>query len=468
MQDGDRQHAISIIEGLIAGRAPLGRQWLALTTPLLDWGEMELARRAVALFVRSEGHASSARYQQAVVLARTGDVAAAETVLAKIARTIPDPASNLYLRGTLAYNLGRIEDAVEYLAEAASIRPTSGQIWQTLSSLSSMKGQPDITQRLLAAGPAMASAPAIEQAAYAYAVGKVHADHDEHDDAFAAFSRGAATVARHRPYDLAADEVGAARATSGWTTANLAELRSGIDRPTDRAIVVTGLPRSGSTLVEHILASHSAVRGGEELARFSMVVDLVGGVDAASAFRWASRSDPAIATDLYLHLLDERFAGGGRIVDKTLSASRYLGLLASIMPDAPLFWVQRDPLDCAWSCFRTWFAHGLSWTWSQPALANHFRLERELLARWQDVLGNRLKVIDYESLVREPATAVPAILAHAGLSVEPQVFTPEKTARVVTTNSAAQVRLPINTRAIGAAQPYKRHLQPFIDAYQLT
>ena len=173
----------------------------------------------------------------------------------------------------------------------------------------------------------------------------------------------------------------------------------------------------------------------------------------------------AEAAALYLHLLEERFGPTGRVVDKTLEASRYLGTLAAIMPEAPILWMRRDPLDIAWSCYSTWFLRGLEWSWDQAALAHHMRLEGALLARWRDILGDRLMVVDYEALVRDKDASIPRLLAHCGLAVEPQVFSPEKTERLVTTASMSQVRAPINTGAVGKGHRYTRHLQPFSDAY---
>jgi hypothetical protein len=156
----------------------------------------------------------------------------------------------------------------------------------------------------------------------------------------------------------------------------------------------------------------------------------------------------------------------GRIVDKTLDASRRLGLAAALLPEAPLVWITRDPLDRAWSCFRTFFTGNMAWSYDLADIAHHFRLEDELLRQWQAVLGDRLLVVPYEGLAADPETWIGRLLTHCGLAPEPQVFAPHENARPVTTASAIQVRRRIDSSAVGSAEPYREFLQPFIEAYR--
>jgi hypothetical protein len=163
--------------------------------------------------------------------------------------------------------------------------------------------------------------------------------------------------------------------------------------------------------------------------------------------------------------LQELFPEPGLVVDKTLGNTRQLGIAASLLPQAPIVWVTRDPLDRAWSCFTTFFITTLPWTYDLEDIAFHFRLEDELLRRWQEILGDRLLVVPYEALVTQSEQWTRRILQHCGLSEEPQVFAPHANARTVVTASVMQVRRPINASAVGAAEPYREYLQPFVDAY---
>lgn len=466
LQRGDRIKFIAAVRVLIDLGAPLTTGWRTLVAPLMDYGELGLAREAMAQYVRASGHAPAALFEQAVNFAQTAQPELALANLGKLPGDVPDRAGNAYLRGTLALNLGDFDAAEAALLAAADARPGSGQVWQTLSSIGSMRTRVAAAERILAAERSMADAPATERRPYLYALGKTLADLDEPARAYAAYAAGAALIAGSRPYDDAADRQAAVRATLGWSRETVGAVAGSIATPTHLPIRVTGLPRSGSTLVEQILVSHSAIGDGDELMRFGIVVRDIGGADHPTLARWLRTRGPDAAVDLYLHLAAERFGAGRRFVDKTLDGSRQLGLYAALLPRTPLIWMRRDPLDNAWSCLRTYFAVGLAWSWTQETIAAHFRLEDALLARWRDILGDRLLVLDYEQLVGNPATAIPQLLAHCGLPVEPQVFAPERTRRLVTTNSVAQVRKPINRGAVESAAPYRAYLQPFIDSYR--
>jgi hypothetical protein len=163
--------------------------------------------------------------------------------------------------------------------------------------------------------------------------------------------------------------------------------------------------------------------------------------------------------------MDELFPGAGRVVDKSINNTRFLGLAAALLREAPLVWLTRDPIDCAWSCYRTCFLGTLSWSLDLEDIAFHFRLDDELRERWQAILGERLLVVPYEGLVTDPKHWTARLLAHCGLPAEPSPFAPHQNPGVVTTASAVQVRRPINREGIGAAEPYRRFLKPFLSAY---
>ena len=188
-----------------------------------------------------------------------------------------------------------------------------------------------------------------------------------------------------RPYDQHKDQAESEDARRGWDREAIDKIASSL-QPAEppRPIFVTGLPRSGTTLVEQILASHSTVADGEELGLFRLLEQDLGGKDhdafAAYIDRGGSAQDIRATYD---RLLDQRYPGTGRIVDKTMNTSRYLGLVAAVFADAPIIWIRRDPVDCAWSAYRTWFLMGADWSWSLTDIAGHFRIEDGLFDHWR-------------------------------------------------------------------------------------
>ncbi|MCD2325222.1 sulfotransferase [Sphingomonas sp. IC-56] len=458
-----RRHEVdSLIARLLSIDAPLGAQWRGLAEVSRRNGALANTRACLDRLVRQSAGAAQARFERAAVLAQIGDFADARHALAALPAGFPDPATRAHFAGTLALNIGDLEEARTLFRTVLDTRPTSGQTWLSLAEAMRRTDPAEWAPAVLDAQATMRSAPATEQAPFLYALGAAQHALGDHDAAFAAFSGGAEIVRKLRPYDAEADRRSVAQART------LRSIKQRVNLPTDRPIFVFGPPRSGTTLVEQILSSHSAVAGGGEIQLFDILAGEIGGVSAAhfEAARAAPGLD-VLAHD-YLGLLAARFGASGRVVDKTLNATRYAGLISAILPDAPLVWVRRDPLDNAWSCYRTFFSEGVAWSWDQDSLARHLVLEREMLDFWRDLLGDRLLVVEYEELVGEPHAAITALLAHCGLPPEPAVFTPHKTERAVITASVAQVREPINRKAVGAAEPYRRHLQPFLDAYKGT
>ena len=461
----DRKGANSAVEKLLSQRARIGAHWHSISQLMQVSGELTLARRAIDAFVEEAGGTPQALYAKVVLLTQSSRLEEAHDLLAALPADVPDRAGHAYVLGNTALTLGRVEESREQLGIALRERPGWGPAWLSLSTTGNLAADP-LGERLLADEAAAARQAPAEQARYYYAKGKLHADRKEPDAAFAAYSRGAGLLRSERPYSLKGNTANAAAAMTGFPAGFIERLNAQQTVSTSRPIFVTGLPRSGTTLVEHILASHSAVIDGGELNLIQHLAVAAGGVsgEAIEAYLAGGGSMEALG-ELYLHLLAERFDQPGRVVDKTIDVSRCLGLIASALPEAPLIWMRRDPLDSAWSCFRTFFIHGVAWSYDLVDIAHHFKLEDQLCAYWQQRLGERLLVVPYGELIEEPELWTRRLLSHCGLAEEAAVHSAHKTQRVVATASAMQVRRPINRDGLGVAEPYRAHLQPFIDAY---
>jgi tetratricopeptide (TPR) repeat protein len=461
----DRAASNAAVAALLDVRAPLGEQWRKLAELMQVSGELTLAHRAIDAFVAGAGGVPQARYAKVVLLTQSGRLAEAHDLLASLPADVPDAAGHAYVLGNTAMTLGRVEEARELLERAVKLRPGWGPAWLTLASASDF-ATGDLGERLLADGAAAERHHPAEFARYCYALGKLHVDRGDHAAAFAAFDRGARLLRKVTPYSRAGNAANAQGAMTGFDNALFAPRDKRAGRVDTRPIFVTGLPRSGTTLVEHILNSHSTVDGGGELNITQHVAVAAGGSSGGAIATYLAKGGTLDdLADLYLHLLAERFPGNGRIVDKTIDVSRYLGLIAAALPDAPLIWMRRDPLDNAWSAFRTFFIHGVAWSYSLTDIAHHFLLEDALCTYWQERLGERLLVVPYGALIDDPEAWTRRLLAHCGLSEEPAVFKPHESKRAVATASTLQVRRPINRDGMGVAEPYRQWLQPFADAY---
>jgi len=451
------------VEQLVALRAPVGQQWRQLAYLAANHGELQLARRALVLWVEVSEGTPQSRFNKAKALFDLGLIAEAEETVRALPEDFPDPVSNAYLLGGAAMYRGRTDEARRRLERAAAAQPQWGGGWLALSALADLAADEALASRIAAAEPAMKGQPPGERAAYLYALGKLHADRGDHEEAFDAFARGAREMRAVTQYDSEQDRRHAEEAIRGYSAEGIAGLAAKQTEETERTIFVMGAPRSGTTLVQQILTSHSAVSGGSEFNRLSHLAREVGGHSCEAVSEYVERGDSARAARLWEHWVEQRFGSDGRIVDKSLDSGRFLGLAATILPDAPLIWMTRHPLDTAWSCFHTLFLGGaLPWSYDLADIDAHLRIEADLLGKWRTILGDRLLVVPYEDLVSQSDEWIRRILAHCGLDEEPGVFAPHENGNPVTTASAIQVRRPIGRNSIGSAEPYRAFLEPAI------
>ncbi|MEQ8936037.1 MAG: sulfotransferase, partial [Amphiplicatus sp.] len=375
----------------------------------------------------------------------------------------------LHFRGTIAAQEGDFDKAQELYRKALALAPLAPQTWFALAMIKTFKqGDPDL-DAMERYRVQMAKAEPSVHARFLYALGKARHDLGDYDRAFEAYKAGADLRRQEEHYDAGKSAAFADRLINDFEPITLQALRPS-KCESERAIFVNGLPRSGTTLVEQILTSHSAVSDGAEINLLRAALIPAGDYSFAGALacqrRMEASLDPwgELARD-YLAMLNARFGSDGRIVDKTLNHSHFVGLLLHILPRAKIIWLRRNPEDSALSCFRSFFTQPMAWCWSLHDIALHFRQEDRLYRHWIQNFPDRILTVPYEDLASNPESWIPKILAHADLSPEPQVFEPHKQKRTVRTASVAQVRNPISTARIGAAKAYDRQMETFRDVY---
>ncbi|WP_299011086.1 sulfotransferase [uncultured Caulobacter sp.] len=428
-------------------------------------GEITLALNAMRRFVALSPEDGGRLLQLGSLLAQAGQTQAAVAEAERLLRSHPSHPSVLHFLGTCYAQLGRSTDAERALRGAIAALPPAASAWPwlTLVDLKMFKaGDPDIDA--LRAAVARTTADNEAKSILLYALGKALIDAGHTEDGFRAYLQGGGLVAPSRAYDprparRLVDEI-----IEGMNEPFFDALApSGASGA--RAIFVLGLPRSGTTLVEQILASHSQVSGGAELNLFRTAAMALPGFSPRDTVDVAPDSWTSIGQD-YLHLLEQRFGPSGKVVDKTLNHSRLLGLIRHVLPGARFVWLQRDPGDAAWSIFRTRFAQGMDWSWSLETIGSYVADEDRLHAHWTTLYPDDILTLRYEDLVAEPETWMRRLLDHCRLPFEAQVMDFHKTERAVQTASVGQVRQPLYRTSIGGARRYAEHLAPFFKAYE--
>jgi tetratricopeptide (TPR) repeat protein len=460
----DRDQVNRTAERLLDQPAALRGEWFDVAKVLAANMEVTLAVKAAQRGVEELGDSASARFRFADLLATVGRQSEALDVLAEVSTAIPNALELDQFVGTCAMEIGAIDLAREALDRVVHTWPGAGAAWLSLAALPPTDDGL-LLGRLLDARGLVKAARASDRAQWHYAIGSVLDRTGEPDDAFAEFAAGAAIVAKHRPYDLDNDREDAGRIITEFDAETIARIADRTAGPA-RAIFVIGLPRSGTTLVEHIISGHSEVAGGEELPFGVLIAHEAGGNSSSALEAPAGKRTADRLADLYHHFGRERFGSDQRFVDKSVDNSRTIGLLAAILPDAPIVWLRRDPLNAAWSCLRTYFSDGVEWSWSLTDIAAHFEAEDRLYAHWREVLGDRMLTVTYEELVTDTAAIANRLFEHVGLEPEAHAPPTHELERTVSTASMMQVRQPIYQSSINAADRYRDYLQPFVDAYR--
>jgi tetratricopeptide (TPR) repeat protein len=231
-------------------------------------------------------------------------------------------------------------------------------------------------------------------------------------------------------------------------------------------IFIVGMPRSGSTLVEQILASHPDVFAGGERQDLSIIIEQLCSEMNEPYPSCYSRLDRQMLESLgnrYMERVADLFDGYARFVDKQLNNYMHIGLIAAVFPKAKVIHCQRNALDTCVSCY----CRNLFWcrfTQELRTLGLAYHQYERLMRYWHSVLPGRILDVQYEEMVSDPESQIRRLLAHCELSWHPGCLNPHQTKRPVNTASATQVNSPINTRSIGRWKNYEKHLGPLIDA----
>jgi hypothetical protein len=226
------------------------------------------------------------------------------------------------------------------------------------------------------------------------------------------------------------------------------------------------MPRSGTSLVEQILASHPAVHGAGELPDVTDLVARHFGADGAGLSSESVTADALrdIGAD-YLAGVRAAAPAAARITDKMPANFRFAGLIHLALPGARLIHVRRDPVDTCWSCFARSFENDQNHTYELGELGRYYRAYADLMAHWRAVIPEDAMIeVQYETLVDDLEGQARRLVAHCGVEWDAACLAFHRTQRAVRTASAAQVRQPIYRNSVGHGRSYLALLQPLVDA----
>jgi tetratricopeptide (TPR) repeat protein len=283
-----------------------------------------------------------------------------------------------------------------------------------------------------------------------YAVGKALEDEADYPQSFTHYLQGAALRRAQTPYDAQENRARVERSRALFTQAFFAE-RAGFGHPAQDPIFVVGLPRSGSTLIEQILASHSDVEGTMELPDINVIATRLGHTSAGKATgdypdRLAGLSADqlrALGEEYLARTRIQRKTGRPLFIDKMPNNFQHVGLIQLILPKAKIIDARRHPMATCFSAFKQHFARGQNFSYDLEELGLYYRDYVQLMTHFDEALPGRVHRSVYEALVEDPEPQVRRLLDYCGLPFEAACLRFYDNDRAVRTASSEQVRRPI-------------------------
>jgi tetratricopeptide (TPR) repeat protein len=383
----------------------------------------------------------------------------------------PSQARAHHAIGVALQALGHLSSASEAYAKAVALAPRGAVFHLNLAhSKPFTEGDPRLGA-LECLAMELESLEPDEQIALHFALGKAYADREQHAKAFHHWRAGN-TLKRQR---ITYDEPGTLGLFEriAWTfTSDLIRQKSGGGDSSRLPVFVIGMPRSGTTLIEQILASHSGVLGAGEHDDFRK--EVLSLTRSKGATRFLELLPTLTSEDLsriggrYVQRLKAYAPAAERIVDKMPSNFMFAGLIHLALPHARIIHARRDPIDTCLSCFSLLFSGEQPHLYDLGELGRYYRAYARLMEHWRRVLPPGVMMeVQYEDIVDNLETQARKILAHCGLEWQDACLAFDKTQRPVTTASAAQVRRPIYRHAVGRWRPYANQLQPLLQALDI-
>jgi tetratricopeptide (TPR) repeat protein len=402
---------------------------------------------------------------KAAVLCRVGEYESAIGIYAALTRAYPQQAQLWLSYGHALKTAGHGERAIEAYRRAIAANADFGDAYWSLANLKTFRfGEEDIDamRRALARDDLAAE----HRLHFEFALGKAHEDRKEYAESFAHYARGNALRLTQVPYNADETTRRFAHARQLYTREFfLARARAGCAAPDP--IFIVGLPRSGSTLLEQILASHSQIEGTMELPE---IISLTRTLRRAGASGRPGAYHDALAQCSHdeLRELGESYLAGTRMhrktdrpffIDKMPNNFAHVGLIHLILPNAKIIDARRHPLACCFSNFKQHFARGQSFSYSLEDIGRYYRDYAELMAHFDSVLSGRVHRVIHEDLIDDTERVVRRLLDYCGLPFEQGCLRFFENDRPVRTASSEQVRQPINRTGMDQW----RHYEPWLD-----
>lgn len=410
------------------------------------------------------------RNLKAVILGRIGEYAAAIGLFSALLAEYPNNARLWISHGHTLKTAGQREPAIAAYRRAVALDPSLGEAYWSLANLKTFRFA-DADLDAMRAQLARDDLDPGQRCQFEFALGKALEDRAAWADSFAHYAAGNVLRRAEVPW-RAGQNAARVRQARKVFDRDFFAARAGWGDPSPDPIFVVGLPRSGSTLIEQILSSHSQVEGTMELPELISIGRALrrrGGIDGPGTYydvlaALGREEIAALGAGYIARTRIQRKTGAPRFIDKMPNNFVHLALIHLALPNARIIDARRHPLACGLSCFKQHFARGQSFTYSLEDVGRYYRDYVELMAHYDAVLPGRVHRVFHERMVDDPEGEIRRLLEHCGLPFEEGCLRFHENDRPVRTASSEQVRRPINRDGVDQWRHYAPWLGPLVAA----
>ena len=403
---------------------------------------------------------------KAAALARLGEQARAKDIYELLLKDFPNAPKAWMSYGHTLKTLGGQDASIKAYRKSIDLMPQLGEAYWSLANLKTFRF---LATDIAAMRAQLAREDVIGEDRFHlhFALAKALEDEGHYAESFDHYEKGNALRRADADYDADDAHQNTERSMAFFTRTFFAE-RAGFGSPAPDPIFIIGLPRSGSTLLEQILSSHSAIEGTMELPDIIAIAKRLGGKKR----KIDTRAYPEVLATLgaaELHTLGEEYLTRTRVqrktarpffIDKMPNNFAHVGLIHLILPNAKIVDARRHPLACCFSNFKQHFARGQTFTYSLADLGRYYADYVALMAHFDAVLPGRVHRVLYEEMVANPERETRRLLDYCGLPFEESCLRFYESDRLVRTASSEQVRQPIYTDALDHWRHYEQWLGP--------
>ncbi|MGE0740659.1 MAG: sulfotransferase [Hyphomonadaceae bacterium] len=406
----------------------------------------------------------SYQFLRAAALTRVGEYGGAIEIYQRSLERFPNNARTWLSLGHALKTDGRQGDSINAYARSTEIAPNFGEAYWSLANMKTYRFD-EATVARMQAQVQRGDISEEDRFHLHYALGKAFEDAGDFAASFRHYQHGAAIRRTGVTYDADEQAQMTQRHIDLFTREFFAQ-RAGQGAAAPDPIFVVGLPRAGSTLIEQILASHSAVEGTMELPDILMLAKKIGGgkvrgelyPEALAGF--APDQLQALGEEYIARTRVQRKTDKPFFIDKMPNNFQHIGLIQLILPNAKIIDARRHPMGCCFSAFKQHFARGQVYTYDLAELGRYYADYVRLMQHVDDVLPGRVHRVFYERMIAEPEAEIRQLLAYCGLPFEPACLAFHENKRAVRTASSEQVRQPLYSEGVDHWRNYEPWLSP--------